>query len=356
MRASLVALIACASVACGDDVGDDPTPALDAGLDASSHSRVDAMAFEASAPGCVPIQRYRWSTQGGLVAWHNSYAVAPPSTLTVTREVYNRGTEATCSLELPTCGDPRIDLGELNAALTAPEIEAEFTDDPQVIGFDSRPVDGTVLLVEREDGKQLILGSGAQCDAGIADQRCSPAITPAVAQLRTTLFRIGMLAEQSSDCQRVLYEDGLSAGPTVDPGRPAFEYGPKADAHLFLDDEEVGYVFFTALAANHRAHLFADPALGSVHVDDYYVSLVFDDQPWKVGSYDGARAGRVRFVLDDGRSYASYAPNLDVELTITEGGPGEHGEYYMRASLQMTVASTELGRAPLRVEMRINSP
>lgn len=142
-----------------------------------------------------------------------------------------------------------------------------------------------------------------------------------------------------------------------DPGAPDLAYGPKADANLYLQDTEVGYIFFTLLAPKDttKAHMFAKPEpRGSEGTASYYISLVLNRSGWRNGDYQGAIAGRVEFVLDDGRRYVGNAAALDVRATITNVADGER-EQYLRGKLQMAVPPADGNSEPLVVRMNINS-
>jgi hypothetical protein len=155
---------------------------------------------------------------------------------------------------------------------------------------------------------------------------------------------------------------GVAAGPPTpthegDPGAPAIEAGPKAAARLSVAGTDVGVGFFTALAPKQgeRSHLFARPwPSGSMGVTSFYVSVVMDSNPWRVGSYTGALAGKVSFVLSDGRHYSGEASELDAKGTIEVVGDSDPKGYYLRGALDLTVPSEELGAPPLAVHIQIN--
>lgn len=156
-------------------------------------------------------------------------------------------------------------------------------------------------------------------------------------------------------------DSATSLGPDIasgDPGRPASPYGPKAEARLFLGEQNVGYVFFTALAPElpDLAHLFAVPEPRvSENVSDYYLSIVVDRATWKVATYQSALGGRVRFTLTDGRTYAANAADVPVQLTITQT-TAVSGDVILRGELEMTLPASQQGATPLVVKMKINQP
>jgi hypothetical protein len=99
-----------------------------------------------------------------------------------------------------------------------------------------------------------------------------------------------------------------------------------------------------------RSDLLNSPGLRS-----YYISLVFAAERWSVREYDGAIAGRVEFVLTDGRRYAADAEELDLHVNITRDSVSEGG-HYPTGRMELTVPSVPAGGEPLEARLTINNP
>src|SRR5262245_28058906 len=144
-----------------------------------------------------------------------------------------------------------------------------------------------------------------------------------------------------------------AADASNDPGDPGVRYGTIAQGTLFVADDEVGKIHYTAAAPNRddRSHLFAvvSPA-ESVGVTEDYLSLVFDESAWRTGTYDRAVGGRGSFETSNGKRYAANGSELDLTLTVTAASAGET-EFYIKGELDMEVPSVNSGDPALRVEV-----
>jgi hypothetical protein len=195
-------LLALTCAACGDDdLVRDGTP--DAGdlRDASSldarppDSRLDAEASldahtvdgsphdAASDAGvCSVDQKYELMITGGLLRYQDQL-VLEGTQLTKTRTHYDGTGPQTCRVSIG-CDGPTVDARELHDALTHPDVVSAFREGELVLGEDARPWDGSVLFVEREDGKQISVG--ADCPPGVT---CTP-IPERVRVLRDLLWKL----------------------------------------------------------------------------------------------------------------------------------------------------------------------
>ncbi|HVZ75653.1 MAG TPA: hypothetical protein VHJ20_24945 [Polyangia bacterium] len=130
---------------------------------------------------------FRWD--GGLAQNTESFSVAAPAklTATVTEGGANDVVKA-CDVAIPQCSaDARVvTAGDLSRALTAPSVAAAFAKPMKVYGADTRPVDGTILIVERADGTAI--GLGNPCFSGVGT--CNDPTTDMLT-LRDLLQRLG---------------------------------------------------------------------------------------------------------------------------------------------------------------------
>jgi hypothetical protein len=143
-----------------------------------------------------------------------------------------------------------------------------------------------------------------------------------------------------------------------DPGQPDLIYGTKAGGELRVADSKVGSVFFSFIAPDEadRSHVFARGDLAnSPGLRSYYLSLVVATERWSVREYDGAIAGRVEFVLTDGRRYAADAKDLHLHVKITRDSVSEGG-HYPTGTMELTVPSEPAGEEPLEARLTINNP
>lgn len=142
-----------------------------------------------------------------------------------------------------------------------------------------------------------------------------------------------------------------------DPGSPNIVRGIKADAHLFIGTREVGYIFFAALMPKQedQAHIYADPASGTLGLSEYYLSLVMDRSRWRVGEYTMPVGGRVRFALSDGTTYSASAStdSLSVRFNIT-GLSTTDPELYPAGTFELTIPSSSPNLLPLVVKGKFN--
>lgn len=192
--------------ACGDD-DDSPLPvqrdaggvqdaaaSLDASrsasLDASSHTgdASPAPQADASLGECTLDQAYQVRFEGGLVAYRDSYELAGAQVVK-TRAYSGRVNPAvddkSCSYDIASCRwRDRVDAGWLRDALADSSVVAAFSEGGEVLGLDYRPVDGTVLVVARADGKEIWIGADCGMTPG-----CTP-IPEGVAALRTMLGKL----------------------------------------------------------------------------------------------------------------------------------------------------------------------
>jgi len=125
---------------------------------------------------CVPAQdaatlvcslpsQLTFGSDGGMVAFQDSYSLDSGTHMTVTRN-YLRGvtdgsTVRTCSPTLPACGAPGVvSISTIAQDLTDTDVQAAFAlTTSHVYGVDSRPVDGAVWSITRASGGNILVGS-----------------------------------------------------------------------------------------------------------------------------------------------------------------------------------------------------
>jgi hypothetical protein len=157
-----------ALAACSDD--DAPVQRnIDAGQhDAGLDAHVPDASTDASvdAGSCSLDQTYKIYSSGGLVSFRDYLTVTRAGKVTLRRDRSESNLDAgvllECSYDLPACGSAGVDAADLSAVLTRPDVIAAFSDDERVHGCDSRPIDGTVTVVERADGKTIYLGDSSR--------------------------------------------------------------------------------------------------------------------------------------------------------------------------------------------------
>ena len=174
--------------------------AADAHVDASN----PAAACEAGQPlcsdasaTCRPIdQSYKFFFDGGLSPSSYASELAPEGTYQRVRTV---GTSiSTCNATLPACGSAGVDVGELSAALSNPDVTAAFdaatADLSMAYGRDSRPVDGQVFVVQRSSAKRFAVGDPCNGASGCR------AIPQGVSELVSLLKRLYDEQSASGPC------------------------------------------------------------------------------------------------------------------------------------------------------------
>ncbi|MET0285979.1 MAG: hypothetical protein ABW352_15965 [Polyangiales bacterium] len=137
-------------------IADDGGGKADAGSALDARVEVDARveALDAAATGCRLDQTYSFGYQGGLVAWTDRFELAQ-GYLRKSRESTARfdAGNGSCSVLLADCPG-------LADAFRDADVLAAYSDSEEVLGNDPRIVDGSVLVIEREDGKKITIGNG----------------------------------------------------------------------------------------------------------------------------------------------------------------------------------------------------
>jgi len=141
----------------------------------------------ASEGACALDEAYAFWPDGGLRAYEDRMRIAPPRSIQITRDHYGGAPPETCMDEMPACGtDGAVDVGEVTSALAHPDVSAAFAlPSTPLFGRDTRPVDGTVFIVERvSDGHRIEIGTACSGAPGCTDL---PAGVSALLETLTTL-------------------------------------------------------------------------------------------------------------------------------------------------------------------------
>lgn len=171
---------------------------IDASTDASIDAAVDASVVSDAAQSedggatsaCPLAYGFEYFLVGGFVQYETTYAVSAAGMFQrVTKDLLDMDAGlASCAATLPACGSESVDGADLTEALTAPDVEAAFTTDESVVlGEDQRPVDGSVLVVQRGDGKRITIGNA--CPSG--QSGCTP-VPAGVQSLSDLLFNLSL--------------------------------------------------------------------------------------------------------------------------------------------------------------------
>jgi hypothetical protein len=107
-------------------------------------------------PTCALDQSYQFYFSGGQGTGGSYALVTPEGELTV-RDVSAAG-ESVCTTKLPACGSPGVDLNDLKGLFADPAVLASFTGLHVSLGHDTRPVDGEIFVIEREDSQHIQVG------------------------------------------------------------------------------------------------------------------------------------------------------------------------------------------------------
>jgi hypothetical protein len=153
---------------------------------------------EDSAPACTGNEAHdvpctltaslTFGWEGGLAFNNDSSTIAAPAAYTRKRTFLDPSTPPlACSAAIPRCArDARaVTTSDIVRALGLPGIADSFGSDTPVFGYDSRPVDGAVLVLRRNDGLSVALGS--PCAA------CPHPLTP---EMATVMSLFGGLSTQ----------------------------------------------------------------------------------------------------------------------------------------------------------------
>jgi hypothetical protein len=110
---------------------------------------------------CSLGRTYSFWQDGGLRAYSDRATLTPPRTFTVARDHFVNATPSQCAREL-SCSEPVLaGVAEIQQALAHPDVVAALAlATKPLYGNDTRPVDGSVFVFERDDQRGFTLGTG----------------------------------------------------------------------------------------------------------------------------------------------------------------------------------------------------
>jgi hypothetical protein len=117
---------------------------------------------------CTFKATYTFHDDGGLRLYADSSKLTPPRTHAVTRTSAGGGAGATCMRDVPCAADAAVDVVRIEAAIANADVQAALAKPKGMLyGTDPRPMDGTVWIFERDDGRDFTVGSGNAVPAGL---------------------------------------------------------------------------------------------------------------------------------------------------------------------------------------------
>jgi hypothetical protein len=141
------------------------TPSADDVCDVTPDATVPTCTgAEAHDVPCALATGLTFSLVGGLSAFNDSDAIAPPNTFTSTRSYADQTkTPISCAPKIPRCSrDARVvTTGDIARALAQPGVKSSFGPDTPVFGNDPRDADGNIMIVTAPDGTSV--GIGGPC-------------------------------------------------------------------------------------------------------------------------------------------------------------------------------------------------
>jgi hypothetical protein len=151
-----------------------------------------------AAAACDLPTRYEYGDVGGLRIFVDRSALEPGNRYTRTRTpVVGTGPILSCSPPLPGCGTAGVLTAlDIEAAFQHPDVRAALAEpSPPLFGRDTRPVDGTVFEVRRQDGRSFLVGMGCNSPNGCR------AIPGGINQLARGLRDLDRQQLEAPECQ-----------------------------------------------------------------------------------------------------------------------------------------------------------
>jgi hypothetical protein len=98
---------------------------------------------------------------GGLRFSVDSSTLTPPRSHEIARTMGGGGNPATCGRDVPCTSAAAVSVAAIEAAVANADVQAALAKPKGALyGGDPRPVDGTVWVFERDDGRDFTVGSG----------------------------------------------------------------------------------------------------------------------------------------------------------------------------------------------------
>jgi hypothetical protein len=190
---------------------------FDRGTGVAESVRIDrdevAVASRCTSGVCPPCgatcqldATYRFTTIGGLAAYRDATILAPPASYTHVRKPEAvMGTEMSCAPAFAACGGASVDVADVMAAVSDPDVRDAFTRSMGAAtlpfyGVDDRGADGPASQITRDGGGGFLIGRPCP-DAPIGS--CTP-IPPGLSRLLSTLVALDQqqIADPSCDFSR----------------------------------------------------------------------------------------------------------------------------------------------------------
>jgi hypothetical protein len=152
---------------------------------------------DAGGPTCSLDAVYVYGDTGGLVRYSDQVTLTPPASYVFVRTGTTGGS---CGPAFPACGQPgEIDVSDVMNDIADPTVRLLLSltvgqPTPTLLGFDSRPVDGSVFAFKRGDGAGFLVGQPCGGQTG-----CT-AIPAAVAKLVADLRALDQLQLKDPSC------------------------------------------------------------------------------------------------------------------------------------------------------------
>jgi hypothetical protein len=188
---------------------------FDSGTGVADAVRIDrdevAVASRCTSGACPPCgaacqldATYRFTTSGGLAIYRDTTVLAPPASYTLLHQPEAApGTERSCAPPLPLCGGPSVDVADVMAALSDPDVQDAFTRSMGAAtlpfyGFDNRAADAPASQITRDGGGGFSIGGS--CPGAPTTRPCTP-IPPGLSRLLATLVALDQqqIADPSCD-------------------------------------------------------------------------------------------------------------------------------------------------------------
>ncbi len=146
----------------------------------------------------------KWFPDGGFRAYADSSDLMTPARYTRTRRfvdpVGTTTTPVSCTTNIPRCSlDARVaTTGDIAAALGHPDVKAAFARGGMLVyGHDSRPVDGSILIVQKDGGS---FGIGGPCDPATDLSFCARSVPPGLMELLRVLTDVDSQQQATPPC------------------------------------------------------------------------------------------------------------------------------------------------------------
>jgi hypothetical protein len=120
------------------------------------------------AEACGFGASYTFRDDGGFRAGYDQSTLTQARTHSIDRVSLGTDAMLSCARAVPCASSTAVTVPAIGAAVSHADVQAALAKAPgMVYGTDSRPVDGTVWLFQRNDGKNFYVGGGNAVPAGL---------------------------------------------------------------------------------------------------------------------------------------------------------------------------------------------